>query len=86
MKRLILATFFLFNSSAFGVDVYRIQFANNDELFIINDEVFTAKTYCLGWDRGDAVIFVEGDPNGVCVDAELYSLTREEKCEVWCGK
>ncbi len=64
MKKLIVATFFLFNSSAFGVDSYRIQVAHNDEVFIINDEVFTAKTYCLGWDIGDAVIFIEGDSAG----------------------
>ncbi len=64
MKKLIVATFFLFNSSAFGVDSYRIQVAHNDEVFIINDEVFTAKTYCLGLDIGDAVIFIEGDSAG----------------------
>ena len=70
--------------SAFALTAYVIQVAHNDELFIINDEKFEAKLYCLGWERGERVIFIEGSPHGVCVSATLYNIDREEKCEVWC--
>ncbi len=63
---------------------YEIEAAVNDEKFIINGEVFEAKTYCLGWDEGERVIFLEGSPNGACASAELYNLNRKEACEVWC--
>ena len=52
--------------------------------FLINGEVFEAQTYCLGWDEGERVIFIEGDPNGACASAILYNIDRKEKCEVWC--
>ena len=63
---------------------YRIDFANNDELFLINGEKFKAQTYCLGWDVGDLVIFIDGSSLGVCTSAELYNVNRKESCEVWC--
>jgi len=63
---------------------YEIEAAGNDENFIINGEVFEAKTYCLGWDEGDKVIFLEGSPNGACASAKLYNLNRKDTCEVWC--
>ena len=74
----------LLSSNVLAAEVYVIQAAVNDEKFIINDEVFEARTYCLGWDEGDRVIFLEGSPMGVCVSAELYNLDRKEKCSMWC--
>ena len=67
-----------------ATDSYQIEFAHNDELFIINGEKFEAKTYCLGWDAGDIVVFIEGSPNGACVSAVLFNVTRKETCRVWC--
>lgn len=63
---------------------YLIEVAHNDELFIINGEKYKAKTYCLGWDEGDEVIFLEGSALGVCVSAKLLNLQKKEVCEVWC--
>ncbi|MFQ1886989.1 hypothetical protein [Aeromonas veronii] len=63
---------------------YEIEVAHNDELFIINGEKFEAQTYCLGWENGDEVIFIDGSPNGVCVSATLLNLRMQEKCDVWC--
>lgn len=62
---------------------FEIQTAVNDETFIINGNKFDAKTYCIGWDEGDQVIFLDGDPNGYSVSATLFNLNRNEKCEVW---
>lgn len=70
--------------SLFAATAYEIEAAANDEKFIINGEVFEAKTYCLGWDKGQRVIFIEGSALGACASATLYNLDREEKCEVWC--
>ena len=67
-----------------GRPSYVIEFAHNDELFIINGEKYEAKTYCLGWDEGDKVIFLEGSAFGVCVSAKLYNLNRSDECRVWC--
>lgn len=63
---------------------YLIELANNDELFIINGEKYKAKTYCLGWDEGEEVIFLKGSALGVCASATLLNVDRKEVCEVWC--
>jgi hypothetical protein len=71
-------------SNAMALEQYEIEGAINDEWFIINDEKFQAKTYCLGWDEEDQVVFLEGSPNGACVSATLYNITRRQDCGVWC--
>lgn len=63
---------------------YLIEVAHNDELFIINGEKYEAKTYCMGWDEGDEVIFLDGSAFGACVSANLLHTDRKEVCEVWC--
>ncbi len=63
---------------------YEIQHAHNDELFIINGEKFAAKTYCLTFEKGDRVIFLEGSPSGACATAKLLNLRNDDVCEVWC--
>ena len=81
----VLVLFFLIaeNVSA-TVTAYFIQVAHNDEIFIINGEKFEAQTYCINWDKGDRVIFIEGSPYGACATAVLYNLDKEESCDVWC--
>lgn len=63
---------------------YIIEFANNDENFVINGEKFDAQTYCLGWEVGESVLFIEGSPFGACASAELFNINRKESCKVWC--
>ena len=82
MKKIIIVTLMI--SSLFAMSEYTIEMAHNDEVFIINDEKFEAKTYCMGWDTGDIVVFIDGSPYGACATATLYNKTRSEKCEVWC--
>lgn len=65
-------------------DSYEIEVANNDELFVINGEKFEAQTYCLGWEEGDQVMFLDGSPYGACASATLLNLRTREKCNVWC--
>ncbi|HHQ4481900.1 TPA: hypothetical protein ACSP1H_002400 [Aeromonas veronii] len=72
------------SSGSSSGEYYEIEVAHNDELFIINGEKFEAKTYCLGWDEGDRVKFLDGSPNGICTSAELLNLERDETCDVWC--
>ena len=66
------------------VSTYRIEAADNDETFLINGEVFAARTYCLGWYEGDEVAFLDGSPYGACASATLYNVSRSESCAVWC--
>jgi hypothetical protein len=63
---------------------YVVQAAANDETFVINDEIFEAKTYCFNFEKGDRVIFVSGSPNGGCSSAQLLNLRTEKVCSVWC--
>lgn len=63
---------------------YVVQAAANDETFVINGEVFKAKTYCFNFEKGDRVLFVEGSPLGACASAKLLNLRTEKVCEVWC--
>jgi hypothetical protein len=55
----------------------------DDEHFVIINKVFEAKTYCFGWDQGDRVTFVEGDPDA-CVDVVVYNQRVHKTCEMWC--
>jgi len=52
-----------------GTRGYVIEAAANDETFAINGDVFKAKTYCFGFDRGDRVEFVSGSALGACASA-----------------
>ena len=67
-----------------ATDSYQIEFAHNDEVFIINGEKFEAQTYCLGWDVGDSILFIEGSSLGACASAKLFNVNRKEACDVWC--
>ena len=83
MKKVLLG-FLLLAGNLYATTSYEIEIAHNDEIFIINGEKFAAQTYCLGWESGEYVIFLEGSEYGVCTSAVLYNTDREEKCEVWC--
>ncbi len=63
-----------------------VEASLNDETFIINGEVFKAKTYCFNFDKGDRVKFIEGSPSGACASATLLNLRSGKVCEVWCGE
>lgn len=86
MRKLILTAIAItiFAKASYAINSYFIEIAHDDEFFVINGEKFSAKTYCMGWQEGDQVIFTEGSPFGACASAELFNLNREEKCEVWC--
>jgi hypothetical protein len=85
MKNIIvLVVASLIATLGFATKVYHIEHSSNDEVFIINSEVFKAKSYCFNMEKGDRVIFIKGKPNGVCVSAEIYNLRTEKTCRVWC--
>jgi hypothetical protein len=63
---------------------YAIEASANDETFVINAEVFKAKTYCFNFDKGDRVKFIDGSPLGACASATLLNLRTGKVCEVWC--
>ena len=63
---------------------FPIELAVNDEHFVINGELFEAQTYCLRWEVGDSVVFLDGSEYGACATAELYNIDKGEACSVWC--
>ncbi|MGA8489680.1 MAG: hypothetical protein WB711_04610 [Terriglobales bacterium] len=63
---------------------YTIEASANDETFVINGEVFKAKTYCFNFDKSDRVKFIDGSPLGACASATLLNLRTGKVCEVWC--
>lgn len=71
-------------STAYAVQTYQIEVSHNDELFIINDERYDAKTYCFNMEEDDEVVFLEGSPYGACASAKLLNLRTKQTCEVWC--
>lgn len=84
----IAATPLALGSSAVATETtersYVVQAAGNDETFVINDEVFKAKTYCFGMEKGDKIIFLSGSPFGACASAELLNVRTGKVCRVWC--
>lgn len=63
---------------------HEVQASVDDETFVINGEIFKAKTYCFGIMKGDEIIFVDGNANGACSSASFVVLRNSRKCEVWC--
>jgi len=63
---------------------FRIQAAVNDETFVIDGNVFKARTYCFGIYEGDRVIFIEGSGTGVCTSAKFIKVGSDRTCDVWC--
>jgi hypothetical protein len=61
-----------------------IEVAHNDVLLVINGVKLEAKTYCLGWDEGDSVVFLEGSAYGACASAKVLNLDKNEICDLWC--
>ena len=74
----------LFSNVSFSALEYEVEKSINDEKFIINGEVYEAKTYCFNIDDGDKVIFTEGSAYGACASAEFIVVKTGNKCEVWC--
>lgn len=66
-----------------AAEKFEIEAMDNDEIIVIDGEVYRAQTYCMGWERGETVIFAEGTP-GACASAKLVNLSRGEVCAVWC--
>ena len=79
-----IAVLFMTTGAALALEEYSIEAAINDEWFIINGEKYQAQTYCLGWEEGETVAFIEGSPFGACATATLVNIDRKETCEVWC--
>jgi hypothetical protein len=63
---------------------YIIESSTDDETFVINGEVFSAKTFCFGFDKGDKVVFLEGSALGACASAKILNLRNQKVCELWC--
>lgn len=84
MKKLLLTTGLFASAFAFGANAYLLEHSSNDELFIVNGEVYKAKTYCFNMRQNDKILFLEGSPFGACATAKLYNLRTKETCEVWC--
>jgi hypothetical protein len=63
---------------------YVIHASANEESFVINGELFKAKTYCFNFNKGDRVIFISGSPSGACASARLLNVRTGRMCDVWC--
>lgn len=60
-----------------------IDSVHDDEVFIIDNKEYEAKTYCFDMRRGDDVIFIESDPD-YCTSAHIFNLRTHRVCDVWC--
>ena len=81
---LFLSAYFLSLPVSANYTEYEIEYSHNDEIFIINGEVYESKTYCFNMNQGDKVIFLEGSAFGACVSAKLLNLRTKQTCGVWC--
>ncbi len=63
---------------------YEVEASADDDTFVINGELFKAKTYCFNLDKGDRVVFVEGSALGACASAKVVNLRTGKTCDLWC--
>lgn len=78
------SSFMFFSTNNFADTLYTVEKTANDEIFIINGQVFKAKTFCFGVNDGDKVLFTEGNANGVCISATFVDTNTNTTCRVWC--
>ena len=65
-------------------DTYIVDKNTMDYKFIINGNLYEAKTHCLGMRQGDRVIFLEGSPDGECQTAKIKDLETGVVCFFYC--
>lgn len=63
---------------------HEIEAVSNSETFIINGEVYKARTYCHGFLKGDWVIFTDGSPYGSCSTATFIHSITGAVCHLRC--
>lgn len=52
----------------------------------IRGKAYDAGAACVGWARGDAVVFLTGGEGKACAPATLFNLTQPQTCAVTCSK
>jgi hypothetical protein len=67
-----------------GLPGYPVEAVANDKTFIINGSAYKATTQCVGFTKGDRVIFAEGSEVGACASAKFVSLRNGEVCDASC--
>lgn len=61
-----------------------IEASANDEIFVVNGEIFKAETYFSGFERGYRVRFLSDSVSGACASATILNMRSGKACEVWC--
>ncbi|MDR3490958.1 MAG: hypothetical protein P4M12_02805 [Gammaproteobacteria bacterium] len=65
-------------------EVYHIESASCAETLLINGIEFLAKSYCDDFQFGDEVVFLDGNPDGNCSEANILNLRNNQVCSTWC--
>lgn len=85
MRKLLLATLFLgCSTSIFAADSFEITGIEPDGALMINGMLWKPHTACKGLQKGDRVIFIEGNENGDCVSATISDVNKKISCKLWC--
>lgn len=74
----------LYSTSAHAAGIYTIQGRIADDQLQINGVVFRTISDCPGLEEDDAVMFLEGDPYGNCVSADILILKTKQRCRLRC--
>lgn len=84
MKKLLFFVLLSFVSSNLSArnQQYFIDSNINDQKFLIDGNLYSAKTYCFSMYEGDAVIFLEN--KDLCISNTIINLKNGNKCDVWC--
>lgn len=62
---------------------FEITKAQDEELFMIENKLFRARTYCPDWVKGDVVVFESGDMLN-CQNVLIKNLTQNSSCALSC--
>lgn len=86
MKKIFLLSGLLIFSLAAQAeeDMYFVEDSVNNENFIINGIQFAAKSICPGFEVGDQVFFLDGQPDGSSTEALIVDQRTNVACDVWC--
>jgi len=74
-----------FATSVVNANEYKVVNILNNGDYVINGMVWRPTKACPNINKGDSVVFSQGNRNGHCVSATIVKNKEEKPCQLWCG-
>ena len=83
-KLLCLVASLSFVTCGVNANEYKVTDKLQNGDFIINGMTWRPANVCPHINKGDKVVFSQGNRNGHCVSASIVKNNEEKACQLWC--